>query len=99
MQTATLNLLPVRKDDENLLFEVYASTRTDEMSQTGWDEARKRDFLLLQFAAQQQHYRSSFPQGDHRLIVKDGSPVGRIYTVRTEQEIRILDIALLPHHR
>ncbi|MFP5263767.1 MAG: GNAT family N-acetyltransferase [Blastocatellia bacterium] len=98
-QSVALDLHPVRQSDEDLLFEIYASTRTEEMSQTGWDEARKRDFLQLQFAAQQQHYRSRFPRGDHRLIVKDGSPIGRIYTARSEHEIRILDIALLPQHR
>lgn len=98
-KSAALNLRPVRREDEDLLFEIYASTRTEEVSQTGWDEARKRAFLLLQFAAQQQHYRSRFPEGDHRLIVKDGSPIGRIYTVRSGEEIRILDIALLPQHR
>jgi ribosomal protein S18 acetylase RimI-like enzyme len=100
-QTAVpaLNLRPVRQDDENFLFEVYASTRAEEMSLTGWDKAQQRAFLLLQFAAQQQHYQSRFAEGDHRIIVKDGQPVGRIYIARTDREIRILDIALLPHYR
>lgn len=95
----TLTLRSVQPEDENFLFEVYAGTRTEELSQTGWDEAQKQAFLLMQFAAQQQHYRSRFPEGDHRLIVKDGCCIGRIYTAATEQEIRILDIALLPQHR
>ena len=97
--TTALTFRPVRQEDEKFLFEVYASTRAEEMSSTGWDEAQKRAFLLLQFAAQQQHYHSRFPEGDHRLIVKDGCPIGRIYTARLDQEIRILDIALLPPHR
>src|ERR1044072_941823 len=94
-----LTLRPVQQDDEKFLFDVYASTRTEELSQTGWDDALKQAFLLMQFAAQQQHYRSRFPEGDHRIIVKDNRSIGRLYTARTDQEIRILDIALLPEHR
>jgi ribosomal protein S18 acetylase RimI-like enzyme len=92
-------LRPVRQEDEEFLFDLYASTRTEELSQIPWDEAQKRAFLLMQFAAQQQHYRSRFPEGEHQVIVKDGRSVGRIYTARTDEEIRILDIALLPQHR
>ena len=94
-----LTLRPARQEDEKFLFEVYASTREEELSQTGWDAAQKQAFLLMQFAAQQQHYKSRFPEGDHRIIVKDNRSIGRLYTARTDQEIRILDIALLPDHR
>jgi ribosomal protein S18 acetylase RimI-like enzyme len=94
-----LTLRAVRQEDEKFLFDVYASTRTEELSQTGWDAVQKEAFLLMQFAAQQQHYRSRFPEGVHQIIVKDGRSIGRIYTARIEQEIRILDIALLPEHR
>ena len=99
-QTAIpVTLRPVRQEDEGFLFEVYASTRAEEMSRTGWDDAGKQAFLQLQFAAQQQYYRSRFADGDHRIIVKDGQPVGRSYVARTDEEIRILDLTLLPQHR
>ena len=94
-----LTLRPVRQEDEKFLFEVYSGTRTEELSQTGWDEAQKQAFLMMQFAAQQQHYQSHFPEGSYQVIVKDGRSIGRIYTARNNQEIRILDIALLPQHR
>ncbi|HVG22433.1 MAG TPA: GNAT family N-acetyltransferase [Blastocatellia bacterium] len=94
-----LSLRPVRREDEEFLLEVYASARAEELSQTGWDEAQKRAFLRMQFAAQQQHYQSRFPNGDHRLIIRDGRPAGRIYTAGTDQEIRILDLTLLAQHR
>jgi ribosomal protein S18 acetylase RimI-like enzyme len=94
-----LTLRPVRPEDERFLFEVYASTRAEELTQTGWDEAQKQAFLLIQFAAQQHHYSTHFPEGHHQIIVKDGTAVGRIYTAKIDGEIRILDIALLPEHR
>jgi len=96
---ATVTLRPVGQEDQDFLFEVYASTRRDELIRTGWDEAQQQAFLNLQFAAQQQYYKDRFPEGEHRVIVKGGRSIGRIYTARSNQEIRILDIALLPKHR
>src|SRR5215211_1618223 len=83
-----LTLRPTRREDEEFLFEVYSSTRAEEMSQTGWDDAQKQAFLLMQFAAQQQHYRTRFPEGDHQIIIKANEPVGRIYTASFDEEIR-----------
>jgi len=92
-------LRPALEEDEAFLLEVYAGTRSDEMSQTGWDDAQQRAFLKLQFLAQQQHYRTYYPQGEHSLILLNEKPVGRLYVARSLEEIRILDIALLAEHR
>jgi ribosomal protein S18 acetylase RimI-like enzyme len=92
-------LRPALEEDEAFLLEVYASTRADEMSQTGWDDAQRRAFLKLQFVAQQQHYRTYYPQGEHSLILLNEKPAGRLYVARSLEEIRILDIALLAEHR
>ena len=94
-----VTLRPVSPDDEAFLLEVYASTRQDELAVTPWDESQRRAFLRLQFAAQQQHYQSHFPEADYQLILVDDRPVGRLYVARRRDEIRILDIALLPEHR
>ena len=92
-------LRPATAEDETFLLEVYASTRSDEMTQTGWDDAQQQAFLKLQFVAQQQHYRTYYPQGEHSLILLNEKPVGRLYVARSPEEIRILDIALLSRHR
>jgi ribosomal protein S18 acetylase RimI-like enzyme len=90
---------PVCPDDEAFLQEVYAGTRLDELAITPWDESQRRAFLRLQFAAQQQHYQSHFPEADHQLILVGERPIGRIYVARRPDEVRILDIALLPEER
>lgn len=87
------------EEDEDFLFEVYASTRADELIHTGWDEAQKHAFLSLQFAAQQQHYKGRFPEGEHRIILVDDLRAGRIYVASSDKEIRILDLTLLPQYR
>jgi ribosomal protein S18 acetylase RimI-like enzyme len=94
-----VTLRPALPEDEAFLFRLYAETRADEMAQTGWDDAQKEAFFKMQFAAQQQHYRIYYPQGEHSVIMLRGKPVGRLYLARSSEEIRILDIAILADHR
>ena len=92
-------LRPVSSDDEAFLIEVYASTRAEEVAELPWDANQRDSFMRMQFAAQQQDYQRRFPGSDHRLLLLDGRRAGRVYLARTENEIRILDIALVPEHR
>ena len=85
--------------DEDFLFALYASTRQDEMAAWRWEAAQQETFLRLQFRAQQQRHAAERDAGDHQIIYRDGAPVGRILVVRSADEIRLADIALLPEHR
>jgi ribosomal protein S18 acetylase RimI-like enzyme len=98
-QTATYTLRPVQETDEALLLEIYASTRADEMALVPWDAAQKQAFLQMQFSAQQKHYRAYFPQAAHEMILIESQPVGRLYVDRRDNELRILDVTLLPQTR
>jgi ribosomal protein S18 acetylase RimI-like enzyme len=95
----SLNLTLAQPDDEPFLFEVYASTRAYEMSFVPWSETQKQVFLKMQFAAQQKHYQSFYQNTRHQIIRVDNQPVGRIYVAYLEDEICLLDIAILPQHR
>jgi ribosomal protein S18 acetylase RimI-like enzyme len=86
-------------DDEVFLFELYASTRNEEMAAWGWDRAQEQMFLNLQFTAQRRHYDIAFPNAEHKIILLDDRPIGRILVFRTEREIRLVDIALLREYR
>jgi len=90
---------PIRPDDEAFLYEVYASTRTEELALVDWDEAQKAAFLHMQFAAQHQCSQERYTKTDFLLILRDAVPVGRLYIARWEDEIRMVDIALLPPYR
>ena len=50
----TVSFRPIRPDDEAFLYEVYASTRTEELALVDWDEAHKAALLHGQYAAQPQ---------------------------------------------
>lgn len=88
-----------RPDDERLLFDIYASTREEELALTNWDEPMRRAFLNQQFNAMRQGYRCMFPAGEFAIIELDGKPVGRIVIDRSATEVRVVDIALLPAYR
>ena len=94
-----VTLRPVTPEDEAFLFEVYAAGRQEELAQVPWDDAQKKAFLTFQFNAQHQHYQSEFADANFHVILDDSAPVGRLYVDRRADEIRILDIALLPEHR
>lgn len=94
-----VTLRSVCAEDDAFLLEVYAGTRLDELAATPWDESQREAFLRLQFAAQQHHYQTHFPEADHQLILLSGRKIGRVYVARRTDEVRILDIALLPEHR
>jgi ribosomal protein S18 acetylase RimI-like enzyme len=95
----SLDLQPVRAEDEAFLFELYASTRADEMALVGWDKPQQESFLRMQFKAQQSSYAMQFPNADYRIIVHDGRVAGRLIVDRSGEDILLIDIALLPEFR
>lgn len=90
---------PVRDTDQELNFRIYASTRADEMARVGWSDAEKEAFLRFQYRAQKTHYDEHFPDAAFDLILVEGEPAGRLYVDRRPDEIRLVDIALLPQRR
>ena len=91
-----IHLRPIRPEDEAFLQRVYASTREEELKPLDWDAQQKDDFLRMQFEAQHSHYVEHFPDADLQLILNGDEPVGRLYVDRRRDEIRLIDIALLP---
>jgi len=94
-----LHLRAVVQADEPFLFELYASTREEELAVVDWPESAKTQFLRMQFEAQSRHYRQHYPGATLDVIEIRGEPVGRLYVHRGRKDIRIMDIALLPAHR
>jgi ribosomal protein S18 acetylase RimI-like enzyme len=85
--------------DEPFLYTVYASTRAEELALVDWDDAQKSAFLQMQFAAQHRFYHEQYTGAVYQLILCDGAPAGRLYVARWAEEMRIMDLALLPEYR
>ncbi len=64
-----------------------------------WTPAQKAAFLRQQFQAQHAFYQEQYAGARFEVILLDGEPVGRVYVDRRDDEVRIVDIALLPEHR
>ena len=94
-----VSLRPERPGDTGLLFDIYASTREEELALTNWNEPMRRAFLDQQFNAMRQGYRSMFPAGEFSIIELDSQPAGRMVIHRGKNEIRVVDLALLPAYR
>jgi ribosomal protein S18 acetylase RimI-like enzyme len=99
MSAADVTLRPIAAEDMRFLYEVYASTRLDELAPLGWSAEQRTAFLTQQFNAQHQYYQSSYPDADFQIIMLNERQVGRLYVARWPAEIRLIDIALLPAAR
>lgn len=86
-------------DDSDFLLLLYASTRRAELARLGWSEAAQDTFIHTQFDAQTRYYRESFPNAGHYVICVDGERAGRLVVNRSETEMVIVDITLLPAFR
>lgn len=86
-------------EDEAFLAKLYATTRAGEMALTGWDAAQQEAFLRQQFQFQTTHYRKHYGDASFQIILRDDAPIGRLYVHYGAQEIRLMDIALMPEHR
>ncbi|HEX8889747.1 MAG TPA: GNAT family N-acetyltransferase [Pyrinomonadaceae bacterium] len=95
----SVTLRPVTPEDEEFLLRAYASVRAEELAQVPWNDAQKEMFLRMQLAAQQAHYQKHNPGATHDIIMLDDHAIGRLYVARRDEEIRILDITILPEHR
>jgi len=93
------HLRAARAEDRDVLLRVYASTREEELRIVDWSDEQKAAFVQQQFEAQDAYYREHYDPATFDVIEVDGEPAGRLYVARWEDEIRVIDMALLPEHR
>ena len=99
MSEPCVTFRPITVEDEPFLRRVYASTRLEELAPLGWSADQQSGFLAQQFNAQHQYYQEHYADADFQLILLGDQPIGRLYVARWPDEIRLMDIALLPEHR
>jgi ribosomal protein S18 acetylase RimI-like enzyme len=79
--------------------DLYASTRAEELQLVAWTGDAKAAFIEQQFTAQDVAYRARYPDGKFLLIEQSGRPIGRLYLARLSDEIRVVDVTLVPDAR
>lgn len=100
MQTnlKAITVRPEESEDEGFLSELYASTRQEELDAWGWPPEMRKGFLAMQFKASQAQ-RQALPDAEFQIVFLDGARAGRMVIHRSREELRVVDIALLPEHR
>jgi ribosomal protein S18 acetylase RimI-like enzyme len=96
-----LFLRPAQAKDEDFLRSVHDAGRAWEfepLKAAGEDELLAT-ILKQQAAAQHDEYFNTFTLAKYAVIEWCGHPIGRIYADFREQEIRILDLIILPAYR
>jgi ribosomal protein S18 acetylase RimI-like enzyme len=94
-----VTLRPATDADLDFLHRLYATTREDELKQVAWTAVQKAAFISQQFHAQHQYWHENYTDTSWDLVLLDGEPVGRLYVARWPDDIRVVDIALMPEHR
>jgi len=94
--TGQPTLRPVDAGDRAFLLELVASTREDLAL---LDRAVSTMLVRMQFEAQLSDYRRRFPGMEESIVLADGVAAGRLYLARGRDEIRLVDISLLPAFR
>ncbi len=94
-----IDLKPKNEKDESFLFRLYAGTREEELSVLSWTPSQKDEFLQMQFKAQTEYYSQIYPDAEYNIILHDDEPAGRLIIARLENEIRVVDIAMIKKQR
>lgn len=96
---AGLTLRPITDADLPFVTALYASTRAEEVAQTGWPAEQQAAFLRQQHEAQHHHYLTHYAQAEWSIIEQRGEAIGRIYWYEGEASVHIVDISLMPQAR
>jgi ribosomal protein S18 acetylase RimI-like enzyme len=94
-----ITLTPEQPEDDSFLFELYATTRAAELALIVWNDEQRCAFLRQQYELRRFHYLRYHSGAEYLLIRRGGDPIGRIAIHRKGDEIRIMDIALVPEYR
>lgn len=94
-QLKNLSSRAATEDDQSFLQQLFASTRPQELAFFGANEDQKRAFISTQFSI----LPRSYPKADHTIILAGNVPIGRTIIDRQSDELRLVDIALLPDFR
>ncbi len=80
------------------MLRVYASIREPELADSGLPREQWSPFIEHQFAAQSHAY-AAYRDTSFEVVLVDGEPAGRLIVARWPEELRVVDIALLPEFR
>jgi ribosomal protein S18 acetylase RimI-like enzyme len=94
----SVTLRPAADEDRPFMLRVYASIREPELEKSGLPREQWGAFVEHQFQAQSHAY-ANYRDTSFEVVLVDGEPAGRLIIARWPEELRVVDIALLPAYR
>jgi ribosomal protein S18 acetylase RimI-like enzyme len=85
--------------DEPFLRKLILATIAAELGADAWPEPIRTQILEMQYGVRRQGVRSAHPEGESRLILDAGEPVGWIYTATSPDQVWLAEIMVLPERR
>ena len=95
----SISLRTVTPEDHDFLLELYKSSRGDDLRGLGWEEDRLNEFLAMQYESYRNFLKNDHPDMQDQIVLLAGDRVGRFAVEQRPDEIRLVDVALLPAHR
>jgi ribosomal protein S18 acetylase RimI-like enzyme len=93
-----VTLRPATDKDRPLMLRIYASVREPELEAAGMPREQREAFIAQQFESQSHAY-AAYRDTSFEVVLVDEEPAGRLIVARWPEELRVVDIALLPQHR
>jgi ribosomal protein S18 acetylase RimI-like enzyme len=99
MAEESITLRPATEDDRDFLLALYKSSRGDDLRGLSWEEERINEFLEMQYEAHQIFLANDHPNLQDQIVLVDGASVGHLAVEQRAEEIRLVDVSLVPEHR
>jgi ribosomal protein S18 acetylase RimI-like enzyme len=87
------------KDHEEFVLALFASHKLLELGAQNWPKAMQKQISEMQFNAFEVSIKKEYPGAHDSLISVDSELAGRIIVNETEDNIRIINLSLLPAFR
>jgi ribosomal protein S18 acetylase RimI-like enzyme len=95
----TLSLRPEAEADEPFLRRLITGAISQELGAEYWPEAMRSQLLEIQYSARRLSLRDRFPEGESSIVLLDGEEAGWLFVARLEEEVRLVEILILPESR
>lgn len=93
-----VGLRPQRDSDAPFVAALYNTTR-DDLRQAVAPQALIEELIEMQFRAQREGYGQKFPNAMYFIVETQGENIGRVAVDFGSNEVRIIDLALMPAAR
>jgi ribosomal protein S18 acetylase RimI-like enzyme len=87
--------------DTDLIFikRLFDEVKSYELNAGQWQDELRKQILDMQFSAHELHFKNNLSNGEDSIILFEGNPVGRLILDRSDNDINLADIIILPEYQ